>query len=64
LAQLAAQAGNNFVCFFGIDDDIESLEIKLHRLEVTSVWAERYFGRKSDPEIASLKKMLAKIKSR
>ena len=63
LVQLAAQAGNNFISFFDIDEDVDALGVKLHRLEVTSVWAERYLGRKVDKDIAALKKTLAKIKS-
>lgn len=63
LAQLAAQAGNNFSAFFDADRDVAALETKLHRFEVTTLWAERYFGRKADLRaIASFKRMLAQIK--
>jgi hypothetical protein len=62
LAQLAAQAGNNFAGF--VDGrDVPALETKLHRLETTTLWAERYFGRKADSKgIGKLKRMLAEIK--
>lgn len=46
LAQLAGQAGNNFAGFFHSDGDVHALEMKLHRLEATSLWAERYFWRR------------------
>jgi hypothetical protein len=63
LAQLAAQAGNNFSGFFDADQDVAALETKLHRLEVTTIWAERYFGRKADTKgIGKLKRMLAEIR--
>lgn len=63
-AQLAAQAGNNYVCFFDADKDVKALGMKLRRLDVTSSWAERYFERQSErTEINKLKKMLAEIKA-
>lgn len=48
LAQLAAQIGNYFAGFFPDKSDVASLETALHRLEVTSKWAETYLGRKHD----------------
>jgi hypothetical protein len=62
LAQLAAQVGNNFAEFVG-GNDVQALETKLHRLETTALWGERYFGRKADRKaIRELKRMLAEIK--
>jgi hypothetical protein len=63
LAQLAAQAGNNFTCFFDSDGDVPALETKLRGIEVTMLWAERYFGRKADIKgTHELRKMLSALK--
>jgi hypothetical protein len=62
LAQLAGQAGDNFAPFVN-GKDAAALETKLHRLEMTSLWLERYFGRKADKKaIGELKRLLAAIK--
>lgn len=48
MAQLAAQAGNNFASFFDRSEDPEALAVSLYRYDVTGKWAEKYLGRKHD----------------
>lgn len=50
MAQLAAQAGNNFSCLVTEKGNTESLAVSLHRYDVTGKWAEKYLGRKHDAE--------------
>lgn len=63
MAQLSAQAGNNYASFFTRDRSIAALETDLRRLEVTSAWAERFLGRSTQPgEFDDLRNMLAMLK--
>lgn len=63
MAQLASQIGNYFAGFFSMEGDVVSLETELNRLEITSVWAETYLGRKRDQkEFEELRSMLAEVK--
>lgn len=63
MAQLAAQAGNNYASFFSREKSIAALETDLRRLEVTSAWAERFLGRKRDAdEFDDIRTMLASLK--
>ena len=63
MAQLAAQAGNNYGSFFSGDGSIAALETDLRRLEITSAWAERFLGRKRDAnEFDDVRTMLASLK--
>lgn len=48
MAQLAAQAGNNFAGFFDKSGDAEALAASLHQYDITGKWAEKYLGRKHD----------------
>lgn len=63
MAQLTAQAGNNYASFFSRDGSIAALETDLRRLEITSAWAEHFLGRKRDAnEFDDLRTMLAALK--
>jgi len=52
MVQVAAQADNNFVSLFNVDEAVDALGVKLHEFGVTGVRAERYFGQKADKDIA------------
>ena len=62
LAQLAAQAGANASHWFDMDDDLQAWVVQLRRMEVSSDWLERYFGRPADRRaIQELKEALAQL---
>jgi hypothetical protein len=48
LAQLAAQAGANASHWFDANGDPQAWALQLRRMEVSSDWLERYFGRPAD----------------
>lgn len=64
LAQLAAQAGANASHWFDLDDDLQAWAVQLRRMEVSSDWLERYFGRPADRRaIQDLKDALGELAS-
>ncbi|MBL8599764.1 MAG: hypothetical protein JNL14_18675 [Devosia sp.] len=64
MAQLAAQAGNNFAAFFDKRSDANALAVSLHRYDVTGKWAEKYLGRKHDTDfVQQMASDLAKLRS-
>lgn len=62
LAQLAAQAGANASHWFDHDNEPQAWAVQIRRMEVSSDWLERYFGRPADRRgIEELKQALAEM---
>lgn len=65
LAQLAAQAGASASHWFDIDDDPLAWAVQIRRMEVSSDWLERYFGRPADRRaIKELKQAMEELAER